>query len=130
MFFVDNIVFAVFVLISVFTNVLPANYKGENYVIGDYVFSNRPGVKSIEIPATVTRIGEGAFKGCSALTSIKIPSSVTIIKRYAFEGCSNLKKVNITDLEAWNNISFYDWYANPLNYGAKLYLKGKEVTNY
>ena len=107
--------------------VLPANYKGENYVIGDYVFSNRPGVKSIEIPATVTRIGEGAFKGCSALTSIKIPSSVTIIEWYAFEGCSNLKKVNITDLEAWNNIYFYD---NPLNYGAKLYLKGKEVTNY
>ena len=110
--------------------VLPANCNGGNYVIGDYVFSNRPGVKSIEIPATVTRIGVGAFKNCSGLTSIKIPSSITNIGEYAFEGCLNLKKVNITDIDAWNNIYFGYYYSNPLYYGAKLYLKGKEVTLY
>ena len=50
--------------------VLPADYKGGSYVIG-----------------------EGAFYGCSYLTSITIPSWVTGIQDYAFYMCENIKTV-------------------------------------
>ena len=45
---------------------------------------------SIEIPNSVTSIGNSAFRDCSALTSIEIPNSVTSIGSSAFEGCSGL----------------------------------------
>ena len=34
-------------------------------------------------------IGEAAFKGCTSLTSINIPNSVTNIGNYVFSGCTN-----------------------------------------
>ena len=50
---------------------------------------------SIEIPTSVTYIGDYAFHGCSGLTSIEIPTSVTEIGKYAFEGCSGLTSIEI-----------------------------------
>ena len=50
---------------------------------------------SIEIPNSVTSIGNGAFYGCSSLTSVTIGNSVTTIGNYAFEGCSSLTSVTI-----------------------------------
>ena len=40
---------------------LPADYKGENYVIGADAFNNNTALTSVEIPNSVTSIGEGAF---------------------------------------------------------------------
>ena len=89
------------------------------------------GVGTLVFDGDVKNIGENAFKDCSALTSITIPNSVTSIDRYAFYGCSGLEEVHITDLNAWKNISFGDYDANPLgNSKAKLYLNGVEVTYY
>ena len=52
---------------------------------------------SIEIPNSVTRIGENAFFGCHALTSITIPNSVTEIGKHAFSGCNALTSIEIPD---------------------------------
>ena len=54
--------------------VLPDNYKGENYVIGNTVFN-----------------------GCSAITSVTIPSCVTSIENNAFDNCTSLKDLRIED---------------------------------
>ena len=54
--------------------VLPDNYKGENYVIGNTV-----------------------FKGCSAITSVTIPGCVTSIENNAFDNCTSLKDLRIED---------------------------------
>ena len=50
---------------------------------------------SINIPSSVTSIGNSAFYGCSSLTSINIPNSVTSIENRVFEGCSALTSINI-----------------------------------
>ena len=50
---------------------------------------------SITIPNSVTSIGEYAFFECSSLTSITIPNSVTTIGRRTFRNCSSLTSVTI-----------------------------------
>ena len=52
-------------------------------------------MRSIDIPSSVTKIGEGAFWGCSSLGSIDIPDSVTYIGESAFGGCGSLKNVSV-----------------------------------
>ena len=74
---------------------LPYNYKGENYVIGTEAFRNKTSITRIEIPNSVTSIGEGAFYGCSGLTSIVIPNSVTSIGEGVFYGCSGFTSIVI-----------------------------------
>jgi hypothetical protein len=51
---------------------------------------------SINIPNSVTAIGNYAFAFCTSLTSINIPNSVTAIGNYAFEGCTSLTSVTCT----------------------------------
>ena len=104
--------------------VIPDNVKE----IKDYAFYSCSRLTSVTIPNSVTSIGNNAFRDCDGLTSIEIPNSVTSIGNFAFRDCTGLKEVHINDLDAWNNISFDDYYANPLNNSnAKLYLNGVEV---
>lgn len=76
---------------------------------------------------SVTTIGAQAFNGSSALTSIAIPNSIKSIGFGAFSGCSGLKKVYITDLEAWCNISFGVYEANPLEFAHRLFVNDVEI---
>ena len=85
--------------------VLPVDYNGEIYVIGD-----------------------DAFNGCTGLRSIEIPNSVTSIGDEAFSGCTGLEKVCINDLAAWYGIDFGSADANPLYYAKNLYLNGELLT--
>ena len=52
---------------------------------------------SINIPNSVTSIGNMAFEVCTSLTSINIPDSVTSIGNQAFSGCHSLTSINIPD---------------------------------
>ena len=65
--------------------------------IGDGAFSECHSLKSINIPDSVTRIGYSAFKSCGGLTSISIPPSVTTIEDGTFLGCHSLRNINIPD---------------------------------
>ena len=85
---------------------LPADYKGESYVIG-----------------------ENVFKDNKTITSIEIPNSVTSIGWSAFSNCTGLKEVHINDLVAWCGIDFGSADANPLYYAKNLFLNGELVTS-
>ena len=52
-------------------------------------------MQSIEIPSSVTSIGNGAFSGCSALTSIEIPEGVTSISNGMLKQCTSLTSVKL-----------------------------------
>lgn len=62
------------------------------------------------------------------IIGVTIGKSVTSIGDDAFYTYGRIEKVNITDLAAWCNISFYDYVSNPLYYSKKLYLNGSLVT--
>ena len=63
--------------------------------IGNYAFHNFRKVKKINIPNSVTNIGEFAFYCCDSLISITIPNSVTSIGANTFEYCSSLTSITI-----------------------------------
>jgi len=62
-------------------------------MIGNFVFSGCSSLNSIQIPDSVTSIGEEAFKGCIGLKTIQIPESVKFISNNAFA------KITMTNLE-------------------------------
>lgn len=81
----------------------PAQRSGETYdipdsvtIISDWTFCNSK-LKRIEIPDSVSTIGEGAFSNCTELEQITIPDSVIRIDDSAFRGCTKLKMVEIPD---------------------------------
>ena len=84
---------------------LPINYNADNYVIAPNAFENNTTITSIEIPSSITSIGDCAFLDCEGLTA-----------------------VHISDLSAWCKIDFAGDYSNPLSYANKLYLNNKLVT--
>lgn len=63
--------------------------------IGEYAFSSCTGLTSIEIPNSVNSIGEYAFTDCTGLTSIIIPNSVSSIGGGVFYGCTGLTSATI-----------------------------------
>ena len=63
--------------------------------IGNYAFRGCSGLTSIVIPTSVISIGDHAFELCTGLTSVEIPNSVTSIGSSAFYYCSSLKSVEI-----------------------------------
>ncbi len=84
---------------------------------------------AVKIPDGVTKICRYAFNGCDGITSISIPDSVTSIGNYAFSDCISLKDIYITDLAAWCNIKFSEYYSNPMCYASNLYLNNILVTD-
>ena len=64
--------------------------------IGDDAFNGESSLKSVEIPNSVTEIGNLAF-ACTSLKSIELPDSVTEIGEYAFSRCTSLKSIEIPD---------------------------------
>ena len=97
--------------------------------IGYRTFYDCDSLTSIVIPDSVTSIREDAFSNCDSLASVVIGDSVTSIGSYAFGSCNSLTSVYISDIAAWCNISFYNYYSNPLYSANNLYLNGQLVTD-
>ena len=64
--------------------------------IGDSAFDSS-GLKEITLPETLTTIGESAFRFCGELTSISFPDSVTEIGDYAVANSDRLERVELSE---------------------------------
>ena len=58
--------------------------------IGDFSFEGCVCLESLTIPDSVTGIGIGAFRNCNSLASLTLSNSVTHIGNFAFQNCSSL----------------------------------------
>ncbi|MCL1792460.1 MAG: leucine-rich repeat protein [Oscillospiraceae bacterium] len=106
-------------------------YNGRNGVvnvpetvtaIGDYAFSKNSFVSNVTLPIYVTRIGDFAFNECSNLRSIKINNGVTEIGSYAFKDCQYLSAANLPDsVKTIGTGAFSNCYSlSNLKFGANL----------
>lgn len=53
---------------------------------------------SVEIPSSISEIGNYAFNQCFQLKYITLPSTITQIKRGTFFGCGTLRSIDLPDL--------------------------------
>ena len=88
-----------------------SKYSGDIVIPAEVIYSNRTlivtnigcafqdcsSLASIDLPDSLTEIGESAFSGCSSLASIDLPDSLTVIGNRAFEGCSSLASIDLPD---------------------------------
>lgn len=90
---------------------VPIDYTNENIVVPSRMsdgkrtydvtaiaanaFKNNKIIKSIVIPDSVTKIGEGAFSGCSNLQTVVLGKNVKYINAKAFYKCTKIKKIVI-----------------------------------
>ncbi len=78
--------------------------------IGDNAFYCCDYLTNINLPSSITRIPIGLFGGCTSLTNITFTSSVTSIDFLAFEGCSNLTDVYFVGTQAqWDSITIDEY---------------------
>ena len=76
--------------------------------IGDNAFAGCSKLMSVTMPETVTEIGGDAFRDCSKLTNVTIGSEVTHIGEGAFAGCTGLTSITIPDkVTGVNKATFY-----------------------
>lgn len=78
--------------------------------IGEATFYSCTSLSNVDIPNSVTTIGDAAFSGCTSLSSVNIPNSVTALGGYVFESCSSLTNVVITDGSGIRSLGTEEFY--------------------
>ena len=88
--------------------VVPEVYRGASVVaIGENAFNNENGhaVVSVELPDSVTNIGNNAFYDCEMLETINL-DGVERFGQGSFEYCSSLTSLVFGDVEIFNSFAF------------------------
>lgn len=107
--------------------------------IEDFAFHNRTNLVKVEIPPSVTYIGQDSFSGCSNLKSITIPHGVRNIEHSAFYNCINLESVFCKPINPpialknkgyWHTFSYDDKEWNMHQIKCKIYVPKQATTNY
>jgi hypothetical protein len=63
--------------------------------IGEFAFRDCRNITSITLPSSVTSIGYAAFLYCTELTSVNIPENITVINMHTFAQCGKLTSITI-----------------------------------
>ena len=75
--------------------------------IGNHAFYGCNGLTSVEFPSNLSSIGDWAFSNCSGLTSVVLPSSITKMGECVFYYCKNLSSVKLpSEITAISNGAF------------------------
>lgn len=77
--------------------------------LAPHAFYKRTGLRSIELPDTITKAGAYAVQGCTNLQHAKLSAGMTVIPERMFELCSSLNNVTIPDgVTTINTYAFYN----------------------
>ena len=79
--------------------------------IGDEAFKNNTSMVSVSIPDSVKSIGDSAFYGCTSLLGVVIPDSVEKTGRCAFQKCSKLASAYLPVNEKFTMIRQWMFYS-------------------
>ena len=90
------------------SNLKTVNFEAGSTIVCAVLFMGCDGIEEIELPDTITEIGDSAFKSCKNLNKVIIPESVTKIDGDAFAECSGL--VDIKMHEGINTIGSRAFY--------------------
>ena len=77
--------------------VIPSSYQGQPVTHVDAASFFGSSIRSVTIPDTVIKIGQGAFSGCHELESVYIPDGVKYVGEGAFSDCCGLESIRIPD---------------------------------
>ena len=103
------------------SNLKTVKFEEGSTVVCAALFMGCDGIEKIELPNTITEIGDSSFrncknlvkitmnngidiledfvfKGCSSLTTIDIPNTVKAIGSSSFQGCTSLTEVHLSDI--------------------------------
>lgn len=101
--------------------------------IGDETFYGCTGLESVVIPEGIKTIGNKAYSDCTNanFTALTLPSTLEYVGTDAFGNCKQLTGVYITDLAAYCNVFFELSLYNlhPLYYARHLYLNNQLVSD-
>ena len=73
--------------------------------IGDRAFARCGAMRNIQLPAGLEYLGEGAFSQCASLEEITIPAGIRNLDLELFGGCRSLS--NVTILGAVTNVGYH-----------------------
>ena len=90
------------------SNLKTVNFEAGSTIVCAALFMGCDGIEEIELPDTITEIGDSAFKSCKNLNKVIIPESVTKIDGDAFAECSGL--IDIKMHEGINTIGSRAFY--------------------
>lgn len=65
-------------------------------VIGEKAFKGNTAIKKVVFPKGLTTIEGSAFYGCSGLTELEFPETLSKIGKYTFANCSGISKLKLT----------------------------------
>ena len=65
--------------------------------IGNGAFAGCVALQQVEIPAGVVFVGEEAFERCKALTAVSLPAGLSGVGKGAFRGCESLTRVQLPE---------------------------------
>ena len=83
---------------------IPATVK----YLGDYTFNFFTGVEQLYLPAELEEMGYGVFSTMESLKSITLPAGITYIDEEAFYKCISLEKVVVNgDITGVGRLAFY-----------------------
>ena len=90
-------------------------------IIGEQSFTNCSLLKEIKIPEGVTTIPTMTFRNCTSLEKVTFPTSITTVGADAFELNTKTKELCISDFVAYLKIAYEDLGANPISSNAGSY---------
>lgn len=102
--------------------------KSQLFIDGSVLKNCSKEAKEVYVPDGVTTLDDNAFNGCKQLEKLSLPASLRYICDDVFSLDSDIKIFEYRGtVREWCDISFYDTFANPMQYADKIFIDGSEL---